>query len=189
MCLKYTYSKVRIGKHLSDTFPIRKGVQGNALSPLLFNFALEYTKYTYTIRKVQEIQLGLNSMGDVSLWSIIAMQIYWEITNAIKKNTEAIINASKKADLGVNAEKTKYMSLSLHQKAGQNHDIATANKSFDNVVKFKYLGTTVINQNLIHEKIESKLNLEYSRLLSENVKIKIYKIILLRVILDGCEDI
>jgi hypothetical protein len=48
MCLNETCSDVRIGKHLSDSFPIQNGFkQGDALSPLLFNFALEYA-----IRKV-----------------------------------------------------------------------------------------------------------------------------------------
>jgi len=43
MCLTETYSRVRVGKNLSDMFPIRNGLkQGDALSPLLFNFALEY---------------------------------------------------------------------------------------------------------------------------------------------------
>ena len=43
MCLTETYSTVRVGKNLSDMFPIRNGLkQGDALSPLLFNFALEY---------------------------------------------------------------------------------------------------------------------------------------------------
>jgi hypothetical protein len=42
MCLNETYSKVHIGKHLSDTFPIQNGLkQGDALTLLLFNFALE----------------------------------------------------------------------------------------------------------------------------------------------------
>jgi hypothetical protein len=55
ICLNDAYSKVRIGKHLSDTFPIQNGLkQGNALSPLPFNVALEYD-----IRKVQEKQVGL----------------------------------------------------------------------------------------------------------------------------------
>ena len=43
MCLTETYSKVRVGWNLSDMFPIRNDLkQGDALTPLLFNFALEY---------------------------------------------------------------------------------------------------------------------------------------------------
>jgi hypothetical protein len=43
MCLNETYSKVCIGKNLSDKFPVENGLkQGDGLSPLLFNFALEY---------------------------------------------------------------------------------------------------------------------------------------------------
>jgi len=49
MCLTEMYSTVRVGKNLTDMFPIRNGLkQGDALSPLLFNFALEYD-----IRRVQ----------------------------------------------------------------------------------------------------------------------------------------
>jgi len=55
MCVNETYSRVRVGKHLSDIFPIRNSLkQGDALSPLLFNVALECA-----IRRVQLSQDGL----------------------------------------------------------------------------------------------------------------------------------
>jgi hypothetical protein len=55
--------------------------------------------------------------------------------NTIKKNTEAIIVASKEVGLELNTDNTKYMLISLHQNAGQNHNIKEANRSFENVGK------------------------------------------------------
>jgi hypothetical protein len=48
--------------------------------------------------------------------------------------------------------------LSRHQNTGQNWDIKIANRSFENVSPFKYLGTTVTNQNSIQEEIKKRLN-------------------------------
>jgi hypothetical protein len=55
-------------------------------------------------------------------------------------------------------EVTKYMIMSRHPNSGQNHNIRTANESFENVAKFKYVGTTLTNQNDIHVEIKSRLN-------------------------------
>jgi ABC-type siderophore export system fused ATPase/permease subunit len=77
------------------------------------------------------------------------MNLLGDNTDTIRKNTETLIDASKEVRLQVNAEKTKYMLPSRHQNAGQNHDIKIANTAFKNVAQFKYLETTVTNQNLI----------------------------------------
>jgi hypothetical protein len=70
-------------------------------------------------------------------------------------------DANKDVGLQVNTEKTKYMLLSRHQNAGQNHDIKIGNRCFENVAQFRSLGTTtcITNQNLIQDKIEKRLNL------------------------------
>jgi hypothetical protein len=116
--------------------------------------------------------------------------------NTIKKNTETLIDASKEVGLELNVEKTKYMLLSHHQNVGQNRDIKIANRSFENLSQFRYLGTIVTNQNLIHEEIKRRLNsgnacyhsvqnLLSSRLLVKNLKIRIYKTIIMPVVLYG----
>jgi hypothetical protein len=95
MCLNETCSKICIGKHLSNNFP------------------LQNTK----IRRC------------------------------------FIASSSKEVTLEVNTEKTKYMLLSHHQNAGQNHNIKMANRSFENVTQLKHFGMTVTNQNFIQEEI------------------------------------
>jgi ribosomal protein S2 len=107
--------------------------------------------------------------------------------DTIKKNTQTLIYASKEVGVEVNIEKTKYMSLSRHQNVGQNHVIKIDNRCFENVTQFRYLGTTITNQNLIQEEIKRRLNSGnacyhsvhnlLSSLLSKNIKIRIYKII------------
>jgi hypothetical protein len=157
MCLNETYSEVHIGKYLSDTFPVQNGLkQGDALLPLLFNFALEYA-----ILKVQKNQVGLKLNGTQLLVCADDVNLLGDITDTIKKNTKTPIDAGKEVGLDANAEKTKYMLLSDHHNAGQNYNIKIANRSFDNEAQFKYLGTTLPNQNLIQKEIKRRLNSGY----------------------------
>jgi hypothetical protein len=167
---------------LSDRFPVRNGLkQGDALSPLLFNIALEYA-----IRRVQVNQDGLKRNGTHQLLANADdVNILRGSVHAVKKNTEALVGAVKEIGLEVNADKTKYMVMSRDQNAGRNHNIRIDKGSFEWVEEFKYLGTTLTDQNFIQEEVKIRLNLGnacyhsvqnllFSSLLSKNIKIKIY---------------
>jgi hypothetical protein len=61
-------------------------------------------------------------------------------------------------DVLVNADKTKYMVMSRDQHAGRSHSMKIDNNSFERVEEFKYLGTTLTNQNSIQKEIKGRLN-------------------------------
>jgi hypothetical protein len=81
-----------------------------------------------------------------------------ENIDIIQKNTKVLLDASKEVGLEVNPEETKYILLSRCQKAGQRQSIKIGNRSFGSVAKFRYLGTTLTDQNYIHKEIKSRLN-------------------------------
>src|SRR5215469_4832864 len=90
------------------------------------------------------------------------------------------------------------MVMSREGNAGRGHSVKIDNSSIERVEEYKYLGTIVTDQNSIQEEIKSRLklgnacyhsvqNLLSSRLLSKHLKIKIYRAIILPVVLYGCE--
>jgi hypothetical protein len=80
--------------------------------------------------------------------------------NTIKEITETFLETSRDIDLEINAEKTNYMIMSPHPKSGQNQNIRAGNESFEKVAKSKYFGTTLANQDDIHDEKKSRLNSE-----------------------------
>jgi len=112
-----TYSRVRVGKNVSDKLPIRNGLkQGDALTPVLFNFALECA-----IRRVQVNQDGLKLNGTHQLLVYADdVNILGGSVHTLKGNAETLAPATMKIGLEVSADKIKYMVMSRDQNAGPN---------------------------------------------------------------------
>ena len=118
--------------------------------------------------------------------------------HTLKENAESLLSATRERGLEVSADKTKYMVMSRDQNAGRIQRMRIDNSTFERVEEFKYLGTTLTNQNSIAEEIKGRLRsrnacyhsvqkLLSSRLLSKNLKLKIYRTIILPVVLYGYE--
>jgi len=144
--------------------------QGDALSPHFFNFALDYA-----IRRVQANQDGWKLNGTHQLLAYADdVNILGGSIHTLKENAEPTMEIG----LEVSADKTKYMVMSQVQNAGRIHSVRIDNNTLEKVEEFRYLGTTLTNQNSIAEEIKSRLksgnacyysvqNLLSSRLLSK----------------------
>jgi len=115
MSLTETYSRVRVGNNVSDRFTIGNDLkQGDALSPMLFNFALEYV-----IRRVQVNRDGLKLNGTHQLLPYADdVNILGGSIHTLKENAKALLAATREIGLEVSADKTKYMVMSRDQNAG-----------------------------------------------------------------------
>jgi hypothetical protein len=95
-------------------------------------------------------------MGQTSFWPKLRTFISWEKKiDTIKKNPEALSEASKEVGLEVNPKKTRYKVMSRYQKAGKTHSIKTANRLFEDVAEFKYPGTTLTDQSACTKRLRA----------------------------------
>jgi hypothetical protein len=172
-------------ERLSD---IRKNLkQIDALSPFLFNFALQYA-----IRRVQLNQDGLKlNVKNQLLVYTDDVSVLGGSVRTLKKNAAALVVASKETGPEVNV-KTKNVVMSRGQKARGSHNVKIDNSSFERVEDFKLLGTT--NQIYIQGQIKSRVmsenvcchsvrNLLSSSVLSKNLETKIYRTVFVHVVL------
>ena len=154
MCLHEMCSRVRVDKYLSDILSIKNGLkEGDALSPLLFDFSLEYA-----VRRIKVNQDGLKLNG-AHLLLVYAdyVNILGESVHNMKKNIDTLIVTSKDTGLQVNADKTKCMVMSRNQNARRSHNTKIVNSSLERVEEFKYLGTNLTRQNSVQEEIKSRM--------------------------------
>ena len=106
--------------------------QGDALSPLLFNFALEYA-----IKRVQVNKNGLKLNGTHRLLAYVDdVNRLGGSVHTVKENAEALVVATKEIGLKVNADKTKYMVMSRDRNAGRGHSVKTDNTDLQNFTFF-----------------------------------------------------
>jgi hypothetical protein len=143
-----------VGRNLSEMFPISNGSkQGDALLPLLFNFAL-----AYAIKRTQVNQddLKLNGTPQLLTYADDFNKLGGSV-NTVTENAEALVVATKQIGLEVNTDKTKYMVMSRDRNAGRGHDVKIDNRFIERVEVFKYQGATITDQNSIQEEIKSRL--------------------------------
>jgi hypothetical protein len=107
--------------------------------------------------KENEISLELDGTHQLLVY-VDDVNLLGDSVNTIKENLETFLEVSRDIGLEINAEKTKYMIMSRHPTSGQNQNKRIPNESFENVAKFTYFGTTITNQNDIHDEINNSLN-------------------------------
>jgi len=143
-----------VSQHLHKIFPIKNVLkQEDNPPPFLFIFVLEYA-----FRRVQVNQDGweLNVTHQV-LFYADGINISVGSVHTMKKYTEALLAASKESRLEVNADMTKYMVMSRDKNAERNHRIKIGNIAVERMEQFKYLATTLKNDNSIQGEIKRRL--------------------------------
>lgn len=191
-CYEKTLCRVRYLQGISDPFEVKSGLkQGDALSPALFNLALEKI-----IRDTNDDRRMEISNEQVMLAYADDIVVMGETKEEIINSTSKLINASKGIGLHVNEGKTKYMVVS--RRPPNIDSIEVDNYKFEKVDNFKYLGVNINNKNDMHIEINERITsgnrcyfsiikLLRSKLLSRGSKILLYHSYLRPVITYACE--
>ncbi|XP_054089974.1 putative uncharacterized transposon-derived protein F52C9.6 isoform X1 [Zeugodacus cucurbitae] len=198
LTLSNTKSSVMIGKDLSEPFDTKRGFrEDDSLSCDFFNLMLEKM-----IRAAE-----LNRDGTI-FYKSVQLLAYADDIDIIGSNNRAVCSAfsrmdkeAKRMGLEVNEDKTKYLlsssKQSAHSRLGSHVTVDSHN--FEVVDNFVYLGTSINNTNNVSLEIQRRITLANrcyfglsrqlnSKVLSRRTKIKLYKSLIIPVLLYGAED-
>ncbi|KAL4091440.1 hypothetical protein QTP88_026132 [Uroleucon formosanum] len=192
MCMEGTKYQVRVDNLLSDTFTVETGLkQGDALSPLLFNLALEKA-----VRMMQNAESGVavNEYRVQILGFADDLNILGESLEDALNQTVALENAAAKVGLQINVEKTKILEI-LDSDPSQDISESIA---FEKVEEFQYLGALLRTKNDWSREIGARIakaeraffalsKFFKSKALSKKTKLRLYTAIIRPTLTYGCE--
>lgn len=194
MTIEGSRCKVKIDGTMSESFEVKTGVrQGDGLSPILFNIAIEDA-----LQKVRRTNKGLKIGTNLNILAFADdVAILCEKKDDLKNLTKLFIQETSRMGLKINDEKTKYMHFSK-QEIDQTNEINIDGHSFEKVDLFKYLGILISSQNSEEPEINNRINqanksmyacnkILTSKILSRQTKFKVYHTIIRPVLLYGAE--
>lgn len=187
---------VRVGASLTDEFDVVTGLrQGDALSPMLFNLALEHA-----IRKVNTLSGGVWLNGQHRVIGYADdLALLGERKQHVIDALNCLQQEASRIGLRVSHEKTEYLHMRRYKNVRRKReDLVVGNTRFKGVAKFRYLGCTVTDTNDREDEIEIRIQntlrcsaalhpVLSSKLLSRRTKIRIYKTLVRPILLYGCE--
>lgn len=188
--------RVRAGGGLTDEFEVVTGLkQGDALSPVLFNLALEHI-----IRKVLLIDGGVELNGKHKIVGYADdLAILGQSEREVVKMTEKLEEEGKGVGLRISHEKTEYLHMKRYKdRSTKRKDLHVNGITYKGVDKFKYLGCTITDTNRREDEIDIRIvnalrctaalhKVLVSKLLSRSTKIRIYKTVIRPILMYGCE--
>lgn len=189
--------RVRAGGGLTDEFEVVTGLkQGDALSPVLFNLALEHI-----IRKVLLIDGGVELNGKHKIVGYADdLAILGQSEREVVKMTEKLEEEGKGVGLRISHEKTEYLHMKRYKdRSTKRKDLHVNGITYKGVDKFKYLGCTITDTNRREDEIDIRIvnalrctaalhKVLVSKLLSRSTKIRIYKTVIRPILMYGCDD-
>ncbi|KAL4082425.1 hypothetical protein QTP88_021321 [Uroleucon formosanum] len=191
-CNTNTMCKVKFGNGTSDRFEVSTGLkQGDALSPVLFNLALEKVIRSMPMR--QDMELLSNSTLLAYADDIV---IIGSTRQDVAIRTNDLLKAAKPMGLEVNQDKTKYLVMTRGTR--DISDLVVENYTFQQVENFKYLGANINQYNYMHNEIKIRISvankgyyalekLFKSKFLSRRSKERLYLSFLRPVLTIACE--